>query len=73
MVPMIMLAAAVLAVQAPHQGLTATVQATATIRVLRAVTLKLDGSPNPDAPPPRDAVIATADGARQSAKLIDFQ
>ena len=73
MVPMIVLAAAALAIQGPHSGVTATVQATATIRVLRAITLKLDGSPNPDAPPARDAVIASADGTRHTAKIIDFQ
>jgi len=73
MVPMIILAAAALAMEAPQSRLAASVQATATIRVLRAVTLKLDGSPNADAPPPRDAVIASADGTRQTAKLIDFQ
>ncbi|HEX8839830.1 MAG TPA: hypothetical protein VF750_05105 [Sphingomicrobium sp.] len=70
---MVVLAAAALAIQAPHSGVTATVQATATIRVLRAVTLKLDGSANPEAPPVRDAVIASADGTHQVAKLIDFQ
>jgi hypothetical protein len=41
--------------------------------VLRAVRLKLDGSPNPDAPPARDTAIAAADGTRHHAKVIDFQ
>jgi hypothetical protein len=70
---MIVLAAAALATDAPQLRVTATVQATATIRVMRSVRLKLDGSPNPDAPAPRDAVIAVADGSTQPAKLIDFQ
>ena len=71
--PMIILAAAALAMEVPQSRATATVQATATIQVLRAVTLKLDGSPNPGAPAARDAVIAAADGTRQPAKVIDFQ
>jgi hypothetical protein len=73
MAPMVILAAAALAAEAPQLRVTATVQATATIRVLRAVILKLDGSPNPDAPPARDTLIAAADGTRRAAKLIDFQ
>ena len=70
---MIILAAAALATEIPQTKVAATVQATATIRVLRAVTLKLDGSLNPDAPPAREAVIAIADGNRRIAKIIDFQ
>jgi hypothetical protein len=70
---MLIFVAAALAAGAPQSGLTATAQATATIRVLRAVTLKLDGSPNADAPPPRDTVVTMADGTRQPTKVIDFQ
>lgn len=51
----------------------ATVQATATIRVVTGVQLKLDGSANPGAPPVRDSVLRSADGTTQAAKLIDFQ
>ena len=70
---MLILAAAALAtVQAPPK-MAATAQATATIRVVRAVRLKLDGSRNPDAPPARAARIKAADGTHQPAKLIEFQ
>jgi hypothetical protein len=51
----------------------ASAQATATIRIVRAVRLKLDGSRNPDAPPARNSRIKAADGTFQSAKLIEFQ
>ena len=73
MLQMIILAAAALAAKVPQSRLTATTQATATIRVLRAVTLKLDGSPNPYAPPVRNSRMAAADGTRHPAKIIDFQ
>jgi hypothetical protein len=48
-------------------------QATATIRVVAAVRLKLDGSDNPGAPPARNAVLRSSDGTAQPAKLIEFQ
>jgi hypothetical protein len=48
-------------------------QATATIRVVTGVRLKLDGSVNPDAPAARDSAIKSADGPSQPAKLIEFQ
>jgi hypothetical protein len=70
---MIFLVAAALAVDVPPMRVTATVQATATIRVLQAVRLKLDGSTNEGAPPPRATVIAAADGTQSAAKVIDFQ
>jgi hypothetical protein len=70
---MIILAAAALAADVPQMRVTATVQATATIRVIRAVRLKLDGSANDDAPPPRVTIIAAADGTQSAAKVIDFQ
>jgi len=50
-----------------------TLQATATILVIASVRLKLDGSQNEGAPPPRNAVLRFADGTSQSAKLIEFQ
>jgi hypothetical protein len=37
--------------------MSASAQATATIRIVRAVRLKIDGSCNPDAPPARNARI----------------
>jgi hypothetical protein len=74
MFPMLTLAAIALATmpQPSHAG-GAVVQATATIRILTPVRLRLDGSPNADAPPPRDSVIKAADGSSQRAKLIEFQ
>jgi hypothetical protein len=50
-----------------------TVQATATIRILTAVSVKLDASVNAGAPPARDAVLKLSDGTTQSARLIEFQ
>jgi hypothetical protein len=76
MAMMFLLAAAALTTQpAPPQSrpVSAVVQATATIRVINAVELKLDGRANPDAPPARDSVIKAADGSSQPAKLIEFQ
>ena len=71
---MFLLAAAALAtVPMPPSATSATAQATATIRVIAAVRLKLDGSANPGAPPPRDALLGQADGTSQPAKLIEFQ
>jgi len=71
---MLLLASAMLSSTAlqPHPS-GATVQATATIRVLSAVQLKLDGSSNPGAPPLRDSVIKAPDGTSRPAKLIEFQ
>lgn len=71
--PMVILAAAALAAELPPSRTMATAQATATVRVLRAAVLKLDGSPNAGAPPARDSVIAAADGTRQRVKVIDFE
>ena len=71
---MFLIAAAALA--AVSTGTTApsvTVQATATIRVLAAVRLKLDAPSNPGAPAARDAVVKLSDGTFQSARLIEFQ
>ena len=51
----------------------AAAQATATIRVLAAVQLKLDGSMNSGAPAPRDSTVTTRDGIALPAKLIEFQ
>ena len=72
---MLILAAAVaLANPEPSTHMvSATVQATATIRVVSAVRLKLDGSDNPAAPPVRNAVLRSSDGSTMAAKLIEFQ
>ena len=48
------------------------VQATATVRIISGVRLKLDSSTNSDAPPAHDAVVVT-DGTPQPARLIEFQ
>ena len=58
---------------ASAEAATAVAQATVSIRIIRAVTLKLDGSHNEDAPPARAAVLTHADGSRRPAKLIEFQ
>jgi hypothetical protein len=67
-------AAAALASSTPAaHPVSATAQATATIRVVSAVRLKLDGSENPGAPASRDTVLRFSDGTLQDAKLIEFQ
>ncbi len=48
----------------------AIVQATATIRVIAGVRLKLDGSANTDAPTPRDSTVG---GTSSLIKVIEFQ
>jgi hypothetical protein len=71
---MILLFAAALATSMPQPGgFSATAQATATIRVVAAVRLKLDGSANPDAPAPREAAVHSKDGTTQTVKVIEFQ
>jgi len=66
-------AAALVTASTPSSPTSATVQATATIRILTAVSVKLDASVNPGAPPVRDAVLKLSDGTTQSARLIEFQ
>ena len=67
-------AAAVLAsLPPPAHPVSATAQATATIRVVSAVRLKLDGSENPGLPPVRSTALRLADGTSRPAKLIEFQ
>ena len=70
---LLLAAAALVADLPPSRPVSAVAQATATIRVIRAVTLKLDGSRNDEGPAPRKAMIVTADGSRQPVKLIEFQ
>jgi hypothetical protein len=66
-------AAALATPQSPGHPVSATVQATATIRIVSGVSLKFDAPVNPGAPPPRETVIHTADGSTAPAKLIEFQ
>ena len=70
---MLFLAAAAIASAPPQPRFTAAVQATATIRVIQGVVLKLDGSANAEAPPPREMVLQAADGSEQRVKVIEFQ
>jgi len=73
---MIALAAAAVALatsQPSSHPVSATAQATATIRVVTAVRLKLDGTDNPGAPRVRNSVLRSSDGSTQAAKLIEFQ
>ena len=70
---MFFLLAAALATKAPEPRVSAVVQATATIRVIAGVSVKLDGSKNQDAPPAHDSIINAGNGARRPAKLIEFQ
>lgn len=51
----------------------ASAPATATIRIVTAVRLKLDGSENPGIPKARDSIFRDANGADQHARVIEFQ
>lgn len=73
MAPMVLLVAAALVTAPPEQPASVVAQVTATIRVVAGIQLKLDGSPNPDAPSARDSVVKANDGTNQPAKLIEFQ
>ena len=71
---MVLLALAALAANPPQpRPVSAVAQATATIRVISAVRLTLDGTSNPGLPRPRDGLVKSADGSVQQAKLIEFQ
>lgn len=74
---MILLATATLATTSPPVSQPSrsavTASATATIRVVSGVTLKLGEENNPGAPPTQDAVVRSADGTTIPAKLIEFQ
>jgi hypothetical protein len=70
---MFLLAAALATASTPPAARSVTVQATATIRVMTSVRLKLDAEVNPGAPDARNAVLRLADGTSQPAKLIEFQ
>ncbi|MGN6848793.1 MAG: hypothetical protein ACTHJK_04855 [Sphingomicrobium sp.] len=71
--PLVAVAAALAMPPSHGHPVSATVQATATIRIVSGVTLRLDAPNNPDAPPSRDTVIRSADGSTAPAKLIEFQ
>ena len=70
---MFLIAAAAIATVTPSAKISASVQATATIRVVKGVVLKLDGSSNPGAPLARNSLVKSADGSTQQLKLIEFQ
>jgi hypothetical protein len=46
--------------------------ATATVRIVSGVRLKLGSVENPGAPPVHDSIV-TADGTPRKAKLIEFE
>jgi hypothetical protein len=75
---MLLIAAAAIAASSPQTApagaATASVQATATIRIVSAVRLSF-GSENSssDIPRPRRTNIVTSDGQEQPASLIEFQ
>ena len=74
---MLILAAAVAVAAAPPsnavQAATAAVaEATATVRIVSGVRLKLDSPTNPDAPPAHDSKVSV-DGKDQPARLIEFE
>ena len=66
-------AAALATVQPPPAAPASSAQATATIRVVRAVRLKLDAAVNPGAPDAHNAVLRLSDGTARPAKLIEFE
>jgi hypothetical protein len=70
MVPL--LAAALISVPAASAPVAASVQAKATIRIVRAVRIEFDGPADVDMPRQRTTEIAV-DGTKQPAKLIEFQ
>jgi hypothetical protein len=74
---MVLLAATSLATASPqprtHAPTGAVVQATATIRVVTGVVIKLGGPANADAPRTQETVVHFADGSVVPAKLVEFQ
>ena len=74
---MILLATAALATASPPNyqpsRSAVTAQATATIRIVSGITLKLGLASNPGAPPTQDTTIRSLDGSAVPAKLIEFQ
>jgi hypothetical protein len=47
-------------------------EATASVRIVAGVRLRLDSPTNPDAPPAHDSTVKT-DGTPQLARLIEFE
>ena len=70
---MFFIAAAAAATAAPLPPTSAHAQATASIRVVQAVRLHLDGSANRDAPRPRLAAVRNRDGTIVAANVIEFE
>jgi len=74
---MIILATAALATTSPPDlqpsRSAVTASATATIRIVSGVTLKLGEVNNPGAPPTRESTVHSPDGTTVPAKLIEFQ
>jgi hypothetical protein len=70
---MILYASATLLTPDAQPRVSATAQATATIRVVEGVRVKLDGSHNKDVPSARATVIKESDGSLNPAKVIDFE
>jgi hypothetical protein len=73
---MFTLAAAAALVTAPspdRRPAPAVAQASATVRIISGVALKLDSPTNPDAPPAHDAMVTTKDGGTRPARLIEFE
>jgi hypothetical protein len=74
MVLLLTAAATALASSSPAaHPVSATAQATATIRVVTAVRISFDGQTNPGAPVVRNAVLRSSNGTTTAAKLIEFQ
>jgi hypothetical protein len=74
---LLLVTAAAVAAQTPPSGTApalspVVVQATATVRILSGVRLKLDSPTNAGAPTAHDSTV-TADGAQHPARLIEFQ
>lgn len=69
---MLWLASAALAASAPQGTTSVTAQARATVRIVSAVTLKMTGEPNAQAPRPRMATVRTEGQARR-VPLIEFE
>ncbi|HEY4070327.1 MAG TPA: hypothetical protein VGM04_02080 [Sphingomicrobium sp.] len=71
---MLLLAAAAVAAATPPNSAPTPVaaEATASVRIVSGVRLKLDSPDNPDAPPAHDSTVK-ADGKEQPARLIEFE
>jgi hypothetical protein len=72
---LLLIAAAAAATAAPQpetRPAPAAVQATATVRIISGVRLKLDSAINEGAPAAHDSTIS-ADGTQKPARLIEFE